>query len=149
MEPPQRWRQTVCAGGEFDTMPALPHMWRATMTKSKLPAAFWMLILIAACVPSLGQSASDPDINKKIRQEESDHSQIMHTMHFLTDVYGPRLTGSPNHKAAADWAIREMTGWGFANAHLEPWDFGHPGWMNERASGYVISPIHDQLTFRV
>ena len=43
-------------------------------------------------------SAADPDINKKIRAEENDHSQIMHTMHFLTDVYGPRLTGSPNHK---------------------------------------------------
>jgi hypothetical protein len=42
-----------------------------------------------------------------------------------------------------------MTTWGFANAHLEPWDFGHPGWMNERASGYVIAPIHDQLTFKV
>ena len=119
------------------------------MTKSKLPVAFLILILIAAGVPCLSQSASDPDINKKIRQEETDHSQIMHTMHFLTDVYGPRLTGSPNQKAAADWAIREMTAWGFENAHVEPWDFAHPGWMNERASGYVVSPIHDQLTFKV
>ena len=56
----------------------------------------------------LHSQPADPDINKKIRQEENDHSQIMHTMHFLTDVYGPRLTGSPNHKAAADWAIQEM-----------------------------------------
>jgi hypothetical protein len=97
----------------------------------------------------LHSQPADPDINKKIRQEENDHSQIMHTMHFLTDVYGPRLTGSPNHKAAADWAIQEMKRWGFENAHLEPWDFGHPGWMNERSSGYIISPIHDQLTFKV
>ena len=91
----------------------------------------------------------DPTINDKIRAEEKDHSQIMHTMHFLADVYGPRLTGSPNHKAAADWAVKEMTSWGFANAHLEPWDFGHPGWVNERASGYALSPFHDQLTFKV
>jgi carboxypeptidase Q len=73
----------------------------------------------------------------------------MHTMHYLADVYGPRLTGSPNHKAAADWAVKEMTSWGFANAHLEPWDFGHPGWVNERSSGYALSPFHDQLTFKV
>ena len=33
-------------------------------------------------------------------------------MHFLADVYGPRLTGSPNHKAAADWAVKQMTSWG-------------------------------------
>jgi hypothetical protein len=97
----------------------------------------------------LHSQPADPDINKKIRQEENDHSQIMHTMHFLTDVYGPRLTGSPNHKAAADWAIQEMKRWGFENAHLEAWDFGHPGWMNERSSGYIVSPIHDQLTFKV
>ena len=95
------------------------------------------------------QSAADPDINKKIRAEENDHSQIMHTMHFLTDIYGPRLTGSPNHKAAAEWAIQQMKDWGLENAHLEPWDFGHPGWANERASGYIVSPIHDQLTFKV
>src|SRR5258708_4927979 len=60
---------------------------------------------LLACMMSIAlagaqaQSATDPDINKKIRAEETDHSQIMHTMHFLADVYGPRLTGSPNHKA--------------------------------------------------
>lgn len=113
------------------------------------PNYLFVVILVAALVATQSQSAVDPDINKKIRAEETDHSQIMHTMHFLTDVYGPRLTGSPNHKAAANWAIKQMTDWGFTNAHLEPWDFGHPGWMNERASGYVVAPIHDQLTFKV
>jgi carboxypeptidase Q len=99
-------------------------------------------------ISAFGQTI-DPSINDKIRAEEKDHSQIMHTMHYLADVYGPRLTGSPNHKAAADWAVKEMTSWGFANAHLEPWDFGHPGWVNERSSGYALSPFHDQLTFKV
>jgi hypothetical protein len=106
-------------------------------------------VISAAVVLAHGQSAADADINKKIRAEENDHSQIMHTMHFLTDIYGPRLTGSPNHKAAAEWAIQQMKEWGLQNAHLEPWDFGHPGWMNERASGYIVAPIHDQLTFKV
>jgi len=100
-------------------------------------------------LPLIAQSALDPDINSKIRQEETQHSQIMHTMHFLTDVYGPRLTGSPNHKAAAEWAIKQMTEWGFSNGHLEPWDFGHPGWMNERASGYMLAPTMSRLDFRV
>jgi len=115
------------------------------MLKANCLFAFVVSIALVA----QAQSATDSDINKKIRAEETDRSQIMHTMHFLTDVYGPRLTGSPNHKAAADWAIRQMTGWGLENAHLEPWDFGHPGWMNERASGYIVEPIKDQLTFKV
>jgi hypothetical protein len=114
-----------------------------------LLAAAVIMITVGPQAPLLAQSAADPDVNKKIRQEENEHSQIMHTMHYLTDTYGPRLTGSPNHKAAADWAIGQMQAWGFENAHLEPWDFGHPGWTNERASGYIISPIHDQLTFKV
>jgi carboxypeptidase Q len=91
----------------------------------------------------------DPDIQARIRKEGMENSQIMRTMHFLTDVYGPRLTGSPNHKAAAEWAIKQMASWGFDNAHLEPWDFGRPGWLNERASGHVISPYKEPLVFEV
>jgi hypothetical protein len=74
----------------------------------------------------------DYGTNAKVRQEGRERSQILRTMHFLTDVYGPRLTGSPNHKAAAEWAIKQMKDWGFENAHLEPWDFGRTGWLNER-----------------
>ncbi len=46
-------------------------------------------VLIA---PALAQSPGS-DINARIRQEENAHSQIMRTLHFLADVYGPRLTG--------------------------------------------------------
>src|ERR1041385_8617150 len=113
------------------------------------PIRLFAFTVCAALAAAQAQSAADADINKKIRAEENDHSQIMHTMHFLTDIHGPRLTGSPNHKAAAEWAIKQMKEWGLENAHLEPWDFGHPGWINERASGYIVAPIHDQLTFKV
>ncbi len=89
------------------------------------------------------------DINAQIRKEAMENSQIMRTIHQLTDVYGPRLTGSPNHKAAADWAVKQMTGWGMENAHLEAWDFGHPGWVNERASGFITAPMQDSLVFEV
>ena len=87
----------------------------------------------------------DRDIQWKIRREATDNSQIMHTMHFLTDVYGPRLTGSPNLKAAQDWLVKETTRWGLKNAHLEPWSFGHPGWVNERLSVHAVSPFKDAL----
>jgi hypothetical protein len=38
-----------------------------------------------------------------------------------------------------------MASWGFENAHLEAWDFGHPGWLNERLSAHIISPVKDSL----
>ena len=107
------------------------------------------LIVTLLCLPLIAQSQSDKDLVERIRQEERDNSQLMHTEHMLTDVYGPRLTGSPNHKAAADWAVKQMTAWGLSNAHLEPWDFGHVGWLNERFTGHIISPVKDVLTCEV
>ena len=106
------------------------------------------LILSTLVVPVAAQNG-DADLLNKIRKEAMQNSQIMKTMHMLTDVYGPRLTGSPNHKAAAEWAIKQMTAWGMVNAHLEPWDFGHPGWLNERLIAHIISPVKDPLVCEV
>jgi hypothetical protein len=78
-----------------------------------------------------------------------EHSQIMHTLHMLTDRYGPRVTGTPNHEAAVQWVISETTKWGLKNAHREGWDFGHPGWSNERASGFLVAPVKQNLKFEV
>jgi hypothetical protein len=108
-----------------------------------------MLALFAPLAPLAGQSRLDPEINTKIRQEENSHSQIMRTLHMLADVYGPRVTGSPSLKAAGEWAIAQMQSWGFSNGHLEPWDFGHPGWVNERFSAHITAPVKDQLTCEV
>ena len=63
----------------------------------------------------------------------------------LTDLYGPRPTGSPNLKAAGEWAIRHMESWGLQNGRLEPWDWGNPGWLNERLSAHIVSPVKDHL----
>jgi hypothetical protein len=113
---------------------------------------FMMALVLAAAVAAPAAQQQDQataDINARIRKEGMDNSQIMRTMHQLTDVYGPRLTGSPNHKAAGEWAIKEMTRWGFTNGHLEPFDFGRPGWLNEKASGHIIAPVKDNLVFEV
>jgi carboxypeptidase Q len=113
----------------------------------KARAVFLICVFLLGTMPILAQDSAD--INARIRKEGLENSQIMRTMHFLTDVYGPRLTGSPNLKAAGEWAIKQMTEWGFENGHLEPWDFGHPGWMNERFSGFISSPVKDTLTCEV
>jgi Zn-dependent M28 family amino/carboxypeptidase len=108
------------------------------------------LILSMFALPLMAQtSESDQDLRERMRKEGMEHSQIMKTMHVLTDVYGPRLTGSPNHKNAAEWAVKQMRDWGLQNAHLEPWDFGHPGWLNERLTAHIISPVKDVLSCEV
>src|SRR5437762_8903273 len=100
------------------------------------------VLAVASLVdPLAAQVRLDPQIDAKIRLEEEQHSQIMRTLHFLTDVYGPRLTGSPSLKAAGEWSIKTMEAWGFTNGHLEPWDFGHPGWTTERYAMAITSPV--------
>ena len=102
------------------------------------------LVVVSVSAPS-AQENVDRDIQWKIRREATENSQILRTLHFLTDVYGPRLTGSPNLKAAQEWVVQETTKWGLKNAHLEPWSFGHPGWANERLSVHVTAPVKDAL----
>jgi hypothetical protein len=106
------------------------------------------LIISLLSLPIVAQNGTD-DLLSRIRKEATERSQIMKTMHMFTDVYGPRLTGSPNHKAAAEWAVKQMTAWGLENAHLEPWDFKHPGWLNERLTAHLISPVKDPLVCEV
>src|ERR671912_2488148 len=111
--------------------------------------------LAIAAAPVVTSEKIDTEINAKIRAEAENNSQIMKTMHFLTDVHGPRLTGSPNHKAAAEWTVKQMTEWGFTNGKLEPWDFVNadgtkrPGWLNERFSAHIVSPVKDALVGEV
>lgn len=109
------------------------------------------LALCAASPFAAGERAEpvDSEIVAKIRKEGMDNSKIMRTMHYLTDVYGPRLTGSPNLKAAGEWIVKEAASWGFTNGHLEPWDWGKPGWTNDFASVAVVAPFKDRLEFEV
>ncbi len=120
------------------------------MKKGLICAALSLSVSLNFLVPALAQTAPDrQSVQAQIRKEGMENSQIMKTLSVLTDRYGPRLTGSPNHKAAAEWAAKQMLSWGFSAARLEPWNFGHPGWMNEHASGFLTSPISDNLTFEV
>lgn len=97
----------------------------------------------------LAQEKVDEATSARMRSEELEHSRIMHTLHMLTDRYGPRVTGTPNHEAAAKWAVSEMTSWGMKNGHLEPWDFGRAGWLNESASGQIVAPVRENVKFEV
>src|SRR6266536_4160466 len=116
--------------------------------RSRQAVALFLIISVLS-LPLLAQTTVDKDLLALIRKEETDNSQIMMTMHMLADVYGPRLTGSPNHKNAAEWAVKQMQSWGLENAHLEPWNFGHPGWLNERLTAHIISPMKDALVCEV
>lgn len=96
-----------------------------SITPRALRARFRILaaVTVALAAPLQAQMMDRPDLDAiyKIKQEGFQNSQVMNIVSWLTDVYGPRLTGSPNIRAAGEWAVQKLTGWGLVNAELEPW----------------------------
>lgn len=91
----------------------------------------------------------DETLNARIREEGTLRSDLQRLVHMLTDVHGPRITGGPNLESAGRWAVQTMSSWGLQNGRMEPWDWGHEGWQNERAAGHIVAPVKDRLEFEV
>ena len=111
-----------------------------------------LCFILCAAMPLPAQAPGLSEVYAQIRAEETNNSKIMWLIHEIADVYGPRMTGTPNLKAADDFAIQTMTSWGMANAHLEPWTFQPPsaaipvpGWENMDLLAEAITPFHGQL----
>ena len=75
----------------------------------------------------------------KIRDEGLNRSQVMDHVSWLSDVHGPRLTGSPAIKQASEWTRKKFREWGLANIHEESWPFGK-GWSLVRFHAHMTEP---------
>jgi hypothetical protein len=102
----------------------------ATLTVLALPSA-----------PAQQAERVDTDAIARIRDEGTQRSHVMEIMSYLTDVYGPRLTGSPNIKAAGDWTIQQLKTWGISNPRYESWGPFGRGWTSERFTAQVTAPV--------
>jgi len=114
--------------------------------------AFFLYCLLLAVLPVTAQAPGTAEAYAQIRAEETNNSKIMWIIHEVADVYGPRVTGSPNLKAADDWAVKTMASWGLVNTHLEPWTFQPPsaatpvpGWESMELVAEAVAPFHGQL----
>jgi hypothetical protein len=102
-------------------------------------------LLVIATAAGHAQSSEPVDLDAitRIKAEGFERSQVMDIAWWLTEVHGPRLTNSPQMRAAAEWTVKKAQDWGLANAALEPWgsnsDFGR-GWSNERTVVHVVTP---------
>jgi len=81
--------------------------------RTRMSGGFLLAFLVAGGLraPLRAQEKVDDATIHKIIDEEMNHSQVMDIMSWLSDVYGPRLTWSPNIVRAKTWAMQEMTSW--------------------------------------
>ena len=102
-------------------------------------AALALLALLVAPIAPTRAEEPDLDVLGRIRAEGFHHSEVMDHARHLTDVIGPRLTGSPPMRQANDWTRERFAQWGLADAHLEPYEFGE-GWSFARCELRLAAP---------
>ena len=103
-------------------------------------AAFAVVMVALSSIPD-GQARDEPDLSaiSRIRQEAR-RSELADVARNLTDLYGPRLTGSPHLKAGADYVIARLNTWGIRKAGYERWGPFGPGWTSDRFIALALAP---------
>lgn len=101
------------------------------------------LTLVAS--PATTQEPVHWDVVDRIRSEGFENSRVMEYAGYLTDVIGPRLTGSPNMREAQDWVMARMTELGLSGIEKEPWGDETVGWELQRVSVHMIAPDYQMV----
>jgi hypothetical protein len=98
-------------------------------------------LCLAACLVAQTSEKVDLGVLHRIKTEAfAGRSKVMDTSFYLTDVYGPRLTGSPAAKQAGDWAVKTLSDWGLSNVAMEKWAFPGAGWSCTRYVAMMTEP---------
>ncbi|PAW92436.1 peptidase M28 [Mucilaginibacter sp. MD40] len=111
----------------------------------KLKLLYTALALTGLTVTALAQETVDQAAVAKIREEGLNHSKVMETAFYLTDVSGPRLANSPGLKRAQAWAVNQLKTWGMANAKLEPWGKFGKGWEVQKNYAAITVPYYHAI----
>src|SRR3954447_25701067 len=102
-------------------------------------------LILLLSVSLLAEESVNDAVVAQIKGEAFQRSEVMDTLSWLADVYGPRLTGSPTLRQAGEWARDRLTQWGLANAALEPSGTTSRGWSLERFSIEMTEPQYMRI----
>jgi carboxypeptidase Q len=105
-------------------------------------------LFIILLLPVLLAAQPEPvnqDMINKIRKEGLENSKIKELAFYLTDVIGPRLSGSTGLSNAYTWTSGQFEQWGLSNVEVVPWgEFGR-GWDNEKFYIAMTQPYYQHL----
>ena len=97
------------------------------------------LVAISITLSAQAPAPVDPKTVARIRAEAVANSQALEHHWWLSEVFGPRATGTPGYTQGAEWVMKKFTEWGLQNVHIERFPFGQ-GWTIERFSVHMITP---------
>jgi len=103
------------------------------------------LILALSLSNAFPAEVIDEDANARIRNESLRRSEVGKTLEYLSDVYGPRLIGTPRYLDMVEWATVQLLEWGIENVWTERYGDNLRGWEVESFSATMTSPSFAQL----
>ena len=86
------------------------------------------------------QESLDEEVIFRIKAVGFQKSRVMETLVYMSDVYGPRLSGSPDFREAADWAKNRFEEFGLENVHFDSYADDLRGWGIDSYSIEMIEP---------
>jgi carboxypeptidase Q len=102
-----------------------------------------MILTTVGAAPThaqVAQEAVDLQVVEQIRAMGLESAHLEEMARHLTEVIGPRLTGSPGMTAANEWTAQMFREWGLENVTVEPWgEFGR-GWEHVDYKGRILTP---------
>lgn len=101
-----------------------------------------VIFLLGVCL--LTAETVDLLVINRIKAEAFDNSRVMESAFYLSDVHGPRLTGSPGYRAAGEWARKRLEEWGLSNVRFENLPFGR-SWSCSRFAAHMKEPQYAPL----
>lgn len=111
----------------------------------KVKRTFFSLALLIIVPAILLSQTEKVDLNMiyKIKQEGLKNSAIEELAFGLTDLTGPRLTGSTGSTRGYEWAKKTMEELGFQNVRIEEArNFDRGGWDNLKTYAAMTSPYY-------
>ncbi len=109
----------------------------ALLTKTTV-LAFLLLGLTA-------NSQTLPQALAKINTEGFQKSQVMNLITDLSDVYGPRLTGTKQYFTAAEWAKQTLENWGVDKVYFEKYCDDCMGWELKSFNVEMTEPAYMKI----
>ena len=104
-----------------------------------------LIILSLFAAALCAEEAVDLAVVQRIKKEAFQNSKVMDHLFWLTDVYGPRLTGSPGFTVAANWAVKRLKEYGVEDAAIEPWGKFGRSWRLTKFSISLQEPEYAPL----
>ena len=100
------------------------------------------ILFLAISSSLLFAQSTEENVVDVIKKHGLEQSEVMDHASWMTDVYGPRLTGSPMLDKATEWAQQRLSSYGMSNVHLHEWGPFGRGWQMDHFEMHTEGPTY-------